>query len=406
MSSNKNKILENDYKIYSLHLKKIFEQIDNYISKKNNYYQEILDYIKQIPTLLEKDKTSNLNADKYFPIISKSLQYESYKIAHCVLENIKILISNNFLLGKTKLNEINSNLDNNNNENKTILDLMIESLYNLENYSDEEIWFDTIEVFNEIVINKNIFLSKEQLIKILDYDFNLYLKSKINKSNEVEEKIKNLINEYYNNMTLLSNKFDFQFQSSLPPERKDSNISSIDSFNNDLIYKMYENFENNNIKWKNNPIDLLICRIGKQMIDSICIEDAKGTLNKINNYKVNSLVPKNNNDFSNPLYRRLSNIKILNECNFESGYFGWCYICRKKANLYCKERRVPLCSYKCKEILNQEEEKISNYQKGILYNENCCEIFKYLSSIFTIKICFFSTNITPTKITTFKIIFI
>jgi len=224
MSSNKNKILENDYKIYSLHLKKIFEQIDNYISKKNNYYQEILDYIKQIPTLLEKDKTSNLNADKYFPIISKSLQYESYKIAHCVLENIKILISNNFLLGKTKLNEINSNLDNNNNENKTILDLMIESLYNLENYSDEEIWFDTIEVFNEIVINKNIFLSKEQLIKILDYDFNLYLKSKINKSNEVEEKIKNLINEYYNNMTLLSNKFDFQFQSSLPPERKDSNI--------------------------------------------------------------------------------------------------------------------------------------------------------------------------------------
>ena len=381
MSSNKNKILENDYKIYSLHLKKIFEQIDNYISKKNNYYQEILDYIKQIPTLLEKDKTSNLNADKYFPIISKSLQYESYKIAHCVLENIKILISNNFLLGKTKLNEINSNLDNNNNENKTILDLMIESLYNLENYSDEEIWFDTIEVFNEIVINKNIFLSKEQLIKILDYDFNLYLKSKINKSNEVEEKIKNLINEYYNNMTLLSNKFDFQFQSSLPPERKDSNISSIDSFNNDLIYKMYENFENNNIKWKNNPIDLLICRIGKQMIDSICIEDAKGTLNKINNYKVNSLVPKNNNDFSNPLYRRLSNIKILNECNFESGYFGWCYICRKKANLYCKERRVPLCSYKCKEILNQEEEKISNYQKGILYNENCCEIFKYLSSI-------------------------
>ena len=176
MSSNKNKILENDYKIYSFHLKKIFEQIDNYISKKNNYYQEILDYIKQIPTLLEKDKTSNLNADKYFPIISKSLQYESYKIAHCVLENIKILISNNFLLGKTKLNEINSNLDNNNNENKTILDLMIESLYNLENYSDEEIWFDTIEVFNEIVINKNIFLSKEQLIKILDYDFNLYLK--------------------------------------------------------------------------------------------------------------------------------------------------------------------------------------------------------------------------------------
>ena len=365
MSLNKNKILENDYKIYSFHLKKIFEQIENYISKKNNYYQEIIDYIKLFPTLLENDKTS-LNADKYFPIISKSLYYESYKIAYCVLENLKILISNNFLLGETKLNEINSNLNNNNNENnenkenKTILDLMIQSLYNLENYSDEEIWIGTIEVFNEIILNKNIILSKEQLIKVLDYDFNLFFKIKNTKSKEIEEKINVLINEYYNNMTLLYNKYDFQ--SIFPPERKDSTLSTLDSFNIDIIYKIYENIGNKNIienNWKNNPVDLLICRTGKQIIDSICLEDAKGTLNKLNNYKVNSLVPKNDIDFKNPLYRRLSNIKIINEYNYESGYFGWCYICRKKANFYCKNRRIPLCSFKCKDILDKEEEKIS-----------------------------------------------
>ena len=115
MSNEQNQISENEYNKYSLHLKQIFDQIDYYISKKNNYYQEIVDYIKQFPKLLENDKKINLNADKYFPIIAKSLQYESYKITDCVLKNLKPLISNNFLLGNTKENDITETENKNKN---------------------------------------------------------------------------------------------------------------------------------------------------------------------------------------------------------------------------------------------------------------------------------------------------
>ena len=379
MSTDLSKVNENNYKIYILHLNQIFNQIDYYLSKKNVHFQKIKNNIKEFRTILENENKSNLNADKYFPIIAKSLEYENYKIAYSVLDDLKFLISNNFLLGKTKENDIQSDLETKNNGNRRILDLMIDSFLNLENYSDEEIWFKTLEVFHEIILNKKIILIKENLIKIFKYYFNLYSKTRNNQNKEIEEKIRILINEYYTEMSSSYNKYNII----LPLERKDTNFSFDLPFN-DFMYKIYNNLGNINFisnNLKNNPLDILISRILKQMVDSICLEDAKGTLTIYNNYKVNSLIPKNENDFTLPLYRKLSNLKIYNEYNNESGYFGWCYICRKKANYYCKDRKVPLCSFKCKEILNNEDETIFNFQKGLLYNENCIEIFKFLSSI-------------------------
>ena len=379
MSNDQNQALDYEYNLYSLHLKQIFDQIDYYISKKNNYYQEIVDYIKKFPKLLENDKKINLNADKYFPIIAKSLQYESYKITDCVLKNLKVLISNNFLLGNTKENDIITEPENEISEDRKIIDLIIETLCSLENNSYEEIWLETIEVLNEIIINQNIFLTKDNLIKILNFYFQIYSKIKNNNQNkDIEEKIKNLIKEYYIEIYNKNENFII-----FPLDRKDTNMST-ESYNNDILTKIYNDLRNKKLienVLKYNPLDILICRIGKQMVDLICLQDAKGDLNSYNNYKVNSLIPKTKNDFNLPLYRKLSNIKLLNEYNYESGRFGWCYICRKKADYYCKDIKVPICSYKCKEILNQEENKMTIIQKKNFDNDNCCEIFKFLSSI-------------------------
>ena len=374
MSNDQNQALDYEYNLYSLHLKQIFDQIDYYISKKNNYYQEIVDYIKKFPKLLENDKKINLNADKYFPIIAKSLQYESYKITDCVLKNLKVLISNNFLLGNTKENDIITEPENEISEDRKIIDLIIETLCSLENNSYEEIWLETIEVLNEIIINQNIFLTKDNLIKILNFYFQIYSKIKNNNQNkDIEEKIKNLIKEYYIEIYNKNENFII-----FPLDRKDTNMST-ESYNNDILTKIYNDLRNKKLienVLKYNPLDILICRIGKQMVDLICLQDAKGDLNSYNNYKVNSLIPKTKNDFNLPLYRKLSNIKLLNEYNYESGRFGWCYICRKKADYYCKDIKVPICSYKCKEILNQEENKMTIIQKKILI---MIIVVKYLS---------------------------
>ena len=239
MLNEQNEILENEYNKYSLHLKQIFDQIDYYISKKNNYYQEIVDYIKKFPKLLENDKKTNLNADQYFPIIAKSLQYESYKITDCVLKNLKILISNNFLLGNTKENDIITESVNETNENRKIIDLIIETLCSLENNSYEEIWLETIEVLNEIVINENIFLTKDNLIKILNFYFQIYSKIKNNNQiKEIEEKIKNLIKEYYFEIYNKNDNFIL-----FPLDRKDTNMST-DSFNSEILTKIYNDLQN------------------------------------------------------------------------------------------------------------------------------------------------------------------
>lgn len=47
-------------------------------------------------------------------------------------------------------------------------------------------------------------------------------------------------------------------------------------------------------------------------------------------------------------YNRVISVNSLNEQNIRAGRFGWCFLCRKSANLYCKETRVPVCSVTCK----------------------------------------------------------
>ena len=45
--------------------------------------------------------------------------------------------------------------------------------------------------------------------------------------------------------------------------------------------------------------------------------------------------------------------------------FGWCYVCHKPAPYFCKERRLPICSYECKMKYAEMSEK---YQKQIQFS--------------------------------------
>jgi hypothetical protein len=42
----------------------------------------------------------------------------------------------------------------------------------------------------------------------------------------------------------------------------------------------------------------------------------------------------------------------LNEKGSISGKFGWCTYCRDTANYYCMLNRLPVCSFACKQLLN------------------------------------------------------
>ena len=78
------------YKLYGSILKPIFENVNYYISKKNPYYKEIYDKTKYYLDKLQNDY--DLNADKYFPILSKSIIVENYKLGKYLFPDLKLLI--------------------------------------------------------------------------------------------------------------------------------------------------------------------------------------------------------------------------------------------------------------------------------------------------------------------------
>ena len=44
-------------------------------------------------------------------------------------------------------------------------------------------------------------------------------------------------------------------------------------------------------------------------------------------------------------------VVVANERGDVNGKFGWCFMCRSKADLYCKDTRHPVCSFECKQKL-------------------------------------------------------
>lgn len=48
-------------------------------------------------------------------------------------------------------------------------------------------------------------------------------------------------------------------------------------------------------------------------------------------------------------------VDLLNEKQEPCGRFGWCVLCRKTADLYCKDTRLPVCSFACKTSLIEQD---------------------------------------------------
>ena len=140
--------------LYSSILKQIFENVNYYISKKNPNYQDVFDKTKLYLEKLSKDY--ELNADKYFPILAKSITVENYKLGKYLFPNLKLLIKNNFLLGLTPINylelDIQSLNNNSNNKKRRMIDLIVDSLTSADStFEDDDIWFMLIECIVEII---------------------------------------------------------------------------------------------------------------------------------------------------------------------------------------------------------------------------------------------------------------
>ena len=184
------KNIEEIKKLYCSTLKTIFDNINYYISKKNIYYQEILEKTQKYMDKIDKlSGNFSINADKYFILIYKSLTNENYKLAKNIFPSIQILIKNNFLLGDTKLNELRFDLedinDNNIFKNGKIIDLMIESFTSIDlKFEDDDIWFFSMDCLDEIIKNPNMNYNVKGNMFYKIYEYYLRIFSKVERDKD------------------------------------------------------------------------------------------------------------------------------------------------------------------------------------------------------------------------------
>ena len=379
------------YKLYGSILKPIFENVNYYISKKNPNYKEVYDQTKEYLEKLQNDY--DLNADKYFPILSKSLVVENYKLGKYLFPDLKLLIKNDFLLGETPLSQYGiefpltkDSIINNDNKNLKIIDLLINSLTTVDSiFEDDDIWFMVFECIDEIIKNKNMINNLKGGTFKEVYIFYFRINQKFNGEKEKQILIKNSLYYFISNSFTELNVF-MNFSS---PEQNDleknNNSDKIENNNENLIFKIYEKlgaaeYIGNSKLNKTNPLDLLVCRTMKSIVDTICYRAAKGELVK----NVIPLIPKKESDFYKSAFRSIKSPEIYNEYAYPSGFFGWCNICRKTANHYCIDHKLPICSFICKNYLSLEENQLLNLKQNFV--RDCPKMLKYFSQILSNKI--------------------
>ena len=87
-----------------------------------------------------------------------------------------------------------------------------------------------------------------------------------------------------------------------------------------------------------------------KIFDTAIKTDSGNTISKrADDYVPLRLVPMNEKIALTDSKRlKIVKVSIKNENNYPAGVFGWCFVCRKTADKYCKLMRVPVCSLDCK----------------------------------------------------------
>ena len=388
-SSSHNQTITNNEmkKLYNSTLKILFDNIQYYISKKNPFYKEIIEKIKKNIEKIDKlAENCDLNADKYFILIYKSLTIENYKLAKNIFPHLNILLKNSLMTGNTSLNKFNLEFLQPEKyeffKNGKIIDLIIECLTSIDTiFEDSDIWCFAIECLDEITKNNNIIynIKGKSFQKIYNYYLRIFTKLENDKNiiKSIKEKVTYLVN---NSIEELNTYLNFS-SPLLSPSNKNNNLMQI--YNKLGTAECIDNYKTNNY----NPVELYICRQVKTMVDLICIREARGELKIIKDENHNiilPLIPKEDEDFIKIKKKDLSQPEIVNEYAYICGFFGWCYICRKESDHYCMDTRVPICTYLCKNILLNEEKQLQKIRNNLI--KDCPEMFKFFCHILSNKL--------------------
>ena len=371
------------FNIYSECLTTLFEKMKKVLSKSNPYYDKLFSFLKDYKSQLEQDRVDfcNLNADKYYQYIKMSLEGDKNKIAEVFLEQLQILIREKLLTGGSDDVDINfqtATAKTNNQSEKfkmkpKVINSIIATISKFVGLNDKIICLNSINLLQLIALTSKNGIHDISLGQILTFYFWVYSSSTTSilvdsSKKSLTEIIKNhfrMMEETTHNLIKENQSFNDEFLSTSDNSKDLISLSLNENdtslFNNEFtpIYKT--------------PIDKMISKRVKCIVDSICLYTERSKQNKKCSL---SQIPKDAKEIvTNSSYSDVTKFEIVNEKGNKCGYFGWCYICREAADYYDKETRLPICSMKCKKKIREENHKIAKYINGELINEDDIALF-------------------------------
>jgi brefeldin A-inhibited guanine nucleotide-exchange protein len=368
------------FNIYSENLKHIFEKIKKNLSKKHPYYNELYNICKEITDKLNADKGKELNADKYFIYMKMAMESDNLKIIEGILENMQKLIKEDLLLGNSDEPTSTST------PKKKLIDTMIDSIVKLFN-NDENISLNIVKIFYSMYRNQNIKIHGESFLKMFRILIRIYLSARTPlNSDTAKTSLSTIISQLFTKMENTNSGIAFR-DSALKSLVEDESFCRTtvrgSEVSSNMGIKMYTG-----IVYKN-PLEDVAGRLLTNMVDDITLYEAKKAANE-DVQTIRSVPEKESELAENRDYRWIVNPDIENEKGIPSGFFGWCIICRNRADIYCKESRYPICSIECKNRIVQDDERLAKYMNGeitteediaMLYLNDCISIFKSLCKL-------------------------
>jgi brefeldin A-inhibited guanine nucleotide-exchange protein len=364
------------FNTYSENLKHIFERIRKNIPKKSAHYNELQNICKEIPDKIAADKGKELNADKYFIYMKMAMESENLRIIEGILESMQKLIKEDLLLGNS------DDPTSTTTPRKKLIDTMIDIIVKIYG-NDENVSLNIVKIFYSMYRNQNVKIHGESFLKMFRILIKIYLSSRtpVN-SDTAKTSLSTIISQLFikmENSNAGVNVRESAFKSILD---EDTSIcrATVRTSDPSSGIKMYSG-----IVYKN-PLDNMVGRMLTNMIDDISLYEAK----KATNEDIDTIrsVPTRDTELtSNRDYRWIVNPEIDNEKGVPSGLFGWCFVCRSRADIYCRDSRYPICSLECKNRIFQEDERLGKYLVGeivteediaMLYLNDCISIFKSL----------------------------
>jgi hypothetical protein len=85
------------------------------------------------------------------------------------------------------------------------------------------------------------------------------------------------------------------------------------------------------------------------IIDEVCIFEGRKSIFPDRQYDFR-MIPQKFENFQESFLIE-EEIILANERENLNGKTGWCWICRKGSDFYCKDFRLPICSISCKRSL-------------------------------------------------------